>query len=236
MAKQKKKEKKHKSTLSKHEKTKFDSLIILPYVIIIPLILNYEALNYFCARAFNKNTGYFYDLKSNSVMLCVYFLLMVLMISVTVFIDNAKSLSISLKEYCKLKNPKAKTQVKVMLVKCIAILLLCALSFCLGSQQKYIGEEKEVVSYSLFKQDKEYIPYEDVINISVEMANYPGIHVGKVHTLGQDVIEIILKTDYTQYRVGEDAFNGDYNKIKQFLRNFDESIISYDSQSKAVLR
>lgn len=236
MAKQKKKKKQHKSTLSKYEKRKFDSLIILPYVIIIPLILNYESLNYFCAKAFSKNTEYFYDLKSNSVMLCVYFLLMVLMISITVCIDNAKALNITFKEYYEMKIPKAKTQVKIMLIKCIVIFLLCALSFCLGSQQKYIGEEKAVVSYSLFKQDKEYILYKDVINVRIEKVHYPGIHAGKVHTLGQDVIEIILKTNYAEYRVGEDAFNGDYNKIRQFLSNFDESIISYDSESKAVLR
>ena len=236
MAKQKKKKKQHKSTLSKYEKRKFDSLIILPYVIIIPLILNYESLNYFCAKAFSKNKEYFYDLKSNSVMLCVYFLLVVLMISIAVFIDNAKALNITFKEYFEMKIPKAKTQVKIMLIKCIVIFLLCALSFCLGSQQKYIGEEKAVVSYSLFKQDKEYILYKDVINVRIEKVHYPGIHAGKVHTLGQDVIEITLKTNYAEYRVGEDAFNGDYNKIRQFLSNFDENIISYDSESKAVLR
>lgn len=236
MAKQKKKGKQHKSGLPNHEKRKFDYLIILPYVIIIPLILNYESLNYFCARAFSKNTEYFYDLKSSSVMLCVYFLLMVLMISIAVYIDNEKDLNITFKEYYKMNSPKAKKQVKAILTKCIVILLLCVLLFCLGSQQKYIGEEKAVVSYSLFKQDKEYISYKDVINVSVEMAHYPGIHAGSVHTFGEDVIEIILKTNDIEYRVGEDAFKGDYNKIRQFLNNFDETIINYDYESKAVLQ
>lgn len=235
MAKQKKKNKQQKTKLKNYELRKYNNLVLLPYAISILLLLNYEKLNYYCARAFAKNDLYFYDLKSNSIMLLIYFLIILFMFSVASYIDKAKSLDITIKKYFSLKNPKAKKQVKTILVKSLVVVLLCALSFCIGSQQKYIGEENSIVSYSLIKQDKEYIKYNDVKSIDVKTVYYPGVHARNIHKFGKNVLEITLITNDLEFRVTEDAFNGNYEKIKDFLNNFNKSIINYDSESLSAL-
>lgn len=235
MAKQKKKKKQKNDKIKKRERGKFDYLFIVPYVVIVTTILNYEKVCYFCAKAFTNVNGYFYQMKSASLLIAFFVLISILLLVTVVYIDNAKNLDITIKEYFSFKNLKAKKQVKSFAIKTAVILLLCCATFCLGSQQKYVGEENAIMSYSLFKQDEEYLYYNEATSVELRAEYIPGIHSVKIHTLGKDVVVISIKSDEKELEIDEAAFNGDYSKINKFLNNFDKDIIKYDKESKELL-
>lgn len=235
MAKQKKKKKQKNDKIKKYERSKFDYFFIVPYVVILTTILNYEKVYYFCAKAFTNANGYFYQMKSSSLLIVFFILIAILFLVTAVYIDNAKNLNITIKEYFTFKSQKAKKQVKNLAIITTVILLLCFVTFCLGSQQKYVGEENAIMSYSLFKQDKEYLCYNDATSVELRTEYISGIHSGNIHTLGKDIVVINIKTNEKEFEIDETAFNGNYSKINKFLNGFDKDIIKYDKKSKELL-
>ncbi len=234
MAKQKKKKKLHKYRTDPKERRKFDCLLIIPLVIILGLMLNYERVNYFCSWLFTGGNDYFYQIKLNLFIVLFYLTLFVIVIMFRSYIDKAKELDQTIKEYYSRKNPKANRQIKTMAIKTAAAILLCSVFFCLGGTEKYIGEEKSVVLYSTFKEDKEELEYTDVTAVNVTM-EYKFSSGGRIRIPGRYYINIKLKTEDSVFEITEDDFCHNYNRINSFLEIFDKSIITYDKESKEAL-
>lgn len=231
MAKQKKKKKQQKGKIPNYELRKFDYLIIVPFMLILLMYFNYEQVCYFCAKAFSKANYFIYQPKISFFLIMFFVLLFVLMIVDISFIDNAKKLELKFKDYFSLKNIKAKKQVKKFVIQSVVIILLCVLSFCLGGQSKYIAGDNAVISYSLFKDNQEYISYDDITSVEVKAEYHSGVNAPRVHLSGRYRLIVVLNTDTKQFEADEYDFGNDYTKITAFLDAFDSSIVTVDKES-----
>ena len=235
MAKQKKKKSQHKHRTPPKERRKFDLLLILPFAAIIGIRLNYERVNYFCSRLFSDGNGYFYQIKLNPFIILFYLMLPVIVFMFYNYVDNAKELDITVKEYYSRKNPRAKKQIKAMVIKTSAAVLLCAVFFCLGGTRKCVGEKDAVVTYSTFGEDRKELEYTDVTGVDVTM-KYKFSSGWRIHIPGRYYINIKLKTESAVFEITDDDFCRNYDKINSFLNIFDESIITCDNESREALR
>lgn len=231
MAKQKKKKKQQKDKILNYEQRKFHYLIIAPYILILLIYINYKQVCYFCAKVFSKADQLLYQPKTSFFLILFFILLFVLMIVLGVFIDNAKKSELKFKDYFSLKNNKAKKQVRKVVITSTAIILLCALSFGLASQSKYIAEDNAVISYSLFRNRQEYIRYDDVTSVEVRAEYQSGVHTARIHSGGKYVLIVTLKTDEQQFEADEFDFGNDYSKIVSFLEIFDSDKVAIDKES-----
>ncbi|MCM1113928.1 MAG: hypothetical protein NC397_00370 [Clostridium sp.] len=231
MAKQKKKKKQQKDKILHYEQRKFNNLIIVPYVLILLIYLNCEQVGYLCAKAFSKKDYFLCQPKAAFFLIMFFVLLFILMIVIGIFVDSAKKLELKFKDYFKLKNTKAKKQVKKITVQTAVIILLCTLFFCLGSQSKYVAEDHAIVSYSLFKDSQEYINYDDVTSVEIKAEYHIGVHTPRVHSVGKYQCIVVLNTDEKQFEADAYDFGNDYSKIAAFLELFDSNIVHADKES-----
>lgn len=234
MAKQKKKKPQHKCRTSPKERRKFNLLLILPFTLVIVTLLNYERVNYFCSRLFSGGNDYFYQIKLNPFIILFYLMLPIIILIFSNYVDKAKELDITVKEYYSRKNSKAKKQIKTMAIKTTAAILLCAVFFCIGGTQKYVGEKDAVVTYSTFGEDRKELEYADVTGVDVTM-KYKFSSGGRIRIPGRYYINIQLKTEDSVFEITDDDFCQNYDKINRFLKVFDENIITYDKKSKEAL-
>ena len=230
MAKQKKKKNLHKYRTPPKERRKFDRLIIVPLLIIVGLMLNYEWVNYFCSRLFSGGNDYFYQLKLNVFIVLFYLTLLAIVIMFGNYIDKAKELDQTTKEYYSRKNPKAKKQIKVMIIKTVIAILMCSFFFCLGGTQKYVGEEKSVVLYSTFREDKKELEYADVTDVDITM-EYKLSTGGRIRIPSRYYINIKLKTKDTVFEITEDDFGHNYNKINNYFNKLFFYLSCYSEQN-----
>lgn len=231
MAKQKKKKKQQKDKIPNYEQRKFHYLIIAPYILILWIYANYQQVCYFCVRTFSKANQFLYQPKISFFLILFFVLLFVLMIVLGVFIDNAKKSELTFKNYFSLKNHEAKKQVRKIITATVSILLLCALTFVLGSQSKYVAEDSAVISYSLFQNRQEYICYDDVTSVEVRSEYKSGVHTARIHSAGQYVFIVSLKTDEQQFEADQFDFGNNYSKIVSFLEIFDSDKVTVDIES-----
>lgn len=182
-------------------------------------------------RHFQNQIIFYINQKHLFFLIAFFVLLFILMIVLGVFIDNAQKLELGFKDYFSMKNIKANKQIKKVVIQSVIILLLCALSFCLGSQSKYVAENNAVILYSLFQEDQEYINYDDVVSVEVKAEYHSGIHTAHSHSSGRYRLIVILNTDTTRFEADEYDFGNDYSKIMGFLDTFDSGIVTADKES-----
>ena len=229
MAKQKKKKPVHKNepVLPRKDRTVYEILLLIVFVISIILLRGHEYLLYCCASFFGTRDGYYYDLHLTPISVLM-FLCLVTFALISVFsFGELRNKAITLKQLADKNNKKVKQFMKSIATAFVAVLLVFCISFCVADSSKTVATNQSITATYFIKDDEIIVDYNDVTEVKLYVEREL-IARGKGMTSSRYTPAIKLYTDKGNTVLSASGFGFNYDKMNEYLKLFDPEIITVD--------
>ena len=236
MAKQKKKKPVHKNkaTLPRKDRTVYEILLSVVFIISIILLRCYEYLFYCCASFFGTRDGYYFELHL-TIFLVLMFLCLAAFALIAVFsFGELRNKGVTLKRLFDKKDKVARHFIRSIAAALVFVSLVFCVSFCVADSSKTVATKNNITSAYFTKDDEIIVDYNDVTEVKL-FVERDRIARGKGMSSSRYTPAIKLYTDSGNTVLSASGFGFKYDKMNDYLKLFDDSKITVDDSDYELI-
>lgn len=236
MAKQKKKKSVHKNkpVLPRKDRTVYEIILLFVFSVSLILLRSHEYVFYYCASLFGTRDGYYYDLHLTPVSVLLFLCLFTFALISVFFFGELCNKAITLRQLTDKNSREAKRFVKSITAAFAAVLLVFCISFCVADSSKTVATNQSITATYFIKDDEIIVDYNDVTEVKLYVEREL-IARGRGMTSSRYTPAIKLYTDSGNTVLSASGFGFNYDKMNDYLKLFDDSIITVDDSDYELI-